>query len=221
MHSSNEKFQKIKLNSISKETTENFIYQIISRSIMDCHSSKRPQDYNESTTSLLNNSKRQRSSEVENTFHLQSHFDLSADDEVVLDSSKNISNDERGITDTNSTSPHNNQHHNNTNTNIKHEEDHESQESSTFAHAIREERKETTNAAAEKLELILEDVKHTTQKLLHEIDCYLKAVENVTVDFMKCQESQAQNATRLDDVETDVAGATARFTSAVAAGVLR
>jgi len=83
----------------------------------------------------------------------------------------------------------------------------ESEDSTFLIQQIQDDRKSTTAAAAEKLEMILEDVKHTTQKLLQEIDIYLKSVEDVTIDFCKCQESQYKNSKRLGEMESEVVGA--------------
>jgi len=83
----------------------------------------------------------------------------------------------------------------------------------SFGSEVRKERIDTTKKAAAKLQDILGNVKGTTQKLLSEIDSYLKSVESVRIDYMKCRESQNNEARRLEEVEPDVAGATGRFVS--------
>lgn len=88
------------------------------------------------------------------------------------------------------------------------------EEAEEVARAVREDRLVNTRAAAEKLESILDSVKHTTQKLLSEIDVYLKSTESVILDYAKCQKSQSQNARRLEDVETDVVQATGQYGNA-------
>lgn len=76
---------------------------------------------------------------------------------------------------------------------------------------LKSERSERTRAVQEKLQMILGDIKGATGTLLSEIDIYLKAVDSVTIDYTKCKESQVHEATRLEEVEPDVSGATGQF----------
>ena len=76
---------------------------------------------------------------------------------------------------------------------------------------LKNERTEKTKAVHEKLQNILTDVKETTNKLLSEVDVYLKTVDSVTIDYTKCKDSQVHEATRLEEVEPDVSGATGQF----------
>lgn len=69
----------------------------------------------------------------------------------------------------------------------------------------------TTRVAAQKLERILGDIKHTTSKLLNEMETYMKTAQKVKMDFEQCEHSQAKNSNRLDEMEGEVHGATDRF----------
>jgi hypothetical protein len=64
---------------------------------------------------------------------------------------------------------------------------------------------------ATQLESILNDVKGTTKRLLDETSIYMKEAESVTADYMRCQESQREEAHRLEAVQPDVEGATHCF----------
>lgn len=192
---------------------------------MDSSTRKRPQDCKDSESHLnSNDSKRQCSNRIEKThdstytngldlgFRNVNHDISNRDDQVEIDPHNTLTTFGKSASQmeiSNSKPSSHQEHHPNDN---DHSEN--GQESPYIVEVIRE-RKATTDAAAEKLELILEDVKHATQKLLHEIDSYLKSVESVTIDFIKCKESQENNARRLDDVETDVVGATGQFTNTV------
>ena len=83
--------------------------------------------------------------------------------------------------------------------------------SSTMEQKLKSERSERTRAVQEKLQIILGDIKGATRTLLSEVDIYLKAVDSVTIDYTKCKESQVHEATRLEEVEPDVSGATGQF----------
>jgi hypothetical protein len=75
----------------------------------------------------------------------------------------------------------------------------------------RENREAVVQNTATQLEAILNDVKGTTQRLLEEIGIYMEAAESVSIDYIKCQESQRNEARRLEEVQPDVEGATHRF----------
>ncbi len=62
-----------------------------------------------------------------------------------------------------------------------------------------------------KLQATLDHVRETTRAMLNEIDVFLESTENVMVDYTKCQNSQRNEARRLEEVEPDVAGATERY----------
>jgi hypothetical protein len=85
-----------------------------------------------------------------------------------------------------------------------------SEEESTSTQ-LRKERQAVVQNTATQLESILNDVKGTTKRLLDEITIYLEEAESVTIDYMKCQESQREEAHRLEAVQPDVEGATHRF----------
>ena len=69
---------------------------------------------------------------------------------------------------------------------------------------------ERENAHA-KLQATLDRVRETTRAMLNEIDVFLESTENVIVDYTKCQNSQRNEARRLEEVEPDVVGATERY----------
>lgn len=62
-----------------------------------------------------------------------------------------------------------------------------------------------------KLQATLDRVRETTRDILNEIDVFLESSENVMVDYTKCQNSQRNEARRLEEVEPDVVGATERY----------
>lgn len=62
-----------------------------------------------------------------------------------------------------------------------------------------------------KLQATLDRVRETTRAMLNEIDVFLESTENVMVDYTKCQNSQMNEARRLEEVEPDVVGATERY----------
>ena len=72
-------------------------------------------------------------------------------------------------------------------------------------------REAVVQSTATQLEVILNDLKGTTQRLLEEIGIYMEAAEGVSADYIKCQESQRSEARRLAEVQPDVEGATHRF----------
>lgn len=76
---------------------------------------------------------------------------------------------------------------------------------------IREERVAVYCETTSRLEEILNGIKGTTKHLLREIDIYAEAMESVSVDYLRCQNSQRKEARRLEEVEPDVAGATSHF----------
>eukprot|EP00978_Attheya_sp_CCMP212_P037600 scaffold178854_cov58-Attheya_sp.AAC.6 len=87
----------------------------------------------------------------------------------------------------------------------------EPSETAQLEQEITEARDATHRDAAERLESILNDIKVSTKVLLGEIKVYLETTESVTVDYVRCQASQRNEANRLEAVEPDVTGATARF----------
>ncbi len=62
-----------------------------------------------------------------------------------------------------------------------------------------------------KLQATLDRVRETTRDILNEIDVFLESTENVMMDYTKCQNSQRNEARRLEEVEPDVVGATERY----------
>jgi hypothetical protein len=76
---------------------------------------------------------------------------------------------------------------------------------------IRKERDDAVKNTATQLEAILNDVKGTTERLLQEMNIFLKEAESVTIDYTRCQESQRNEAHRLEACQPDVQGATHRF----------
>lgn len=76
---------------------------------------------------------------------------------------------------------------------------------------VRQERAKMTADAGQRLEAVLQQIKAATKKLLAEFDVYMEAVEGVTIDYIRCQHSQRKEASRLEEVEPDVEGATARL----------
>jgi inactivated superfamily I helicase len=88
---------------------------------------------------------------------------------------------------------------------------HEVSEEESTSTQLRRDRQAAVQTTATQLESILNDVKGTTKRLLDEISTYLDEAESVTVDYMRCQESQRKEARRLEAVQPDVEGATHRF----------
>jgi hypothetical protein len=84
-------------------------------------------------------------------------------------------------------------------------------EKESMSTQLRKDRQAVVQTTATQLESILNDVKGTTKRLLDEISFYMKEAESVTVDYMRCQESQREEAHRLEAVQPDVEGATHRF----------
>ncbi len=65
--------------------------------------------------------------------------------------------------------------------------------------------------AYSKLQETLECVRETTKTMLNEIDAFLESTESVMIDYTKCQNSQRNEARRLEEVEPDVVGATEMY----------
>ena len=59
-----------------------------------------------------------------------------------------------------------------------------------------------------KLQTTLDRVRETTKTMLNEIGSFLESTESVMIDYTKCQNSQRNEARRLEEVEPDVVGAT-------------
>ncbi len=66
-----------------------------------------------------------------------------------------------------------------------------------------------------KLQATLVRVHETTKTMLNEIGHFLESTESVMIDYTKCQNSQREEARRLEEVEPDVAGATERYLAQV------
>jgi len=76
---------------------------------------------------------------------------------------------------------------------------------------VHEYRISATQEATSQLEATLHRVKDTTSKMMEATVTFLQASESVTVDYLRCQASQQNEARRLEEVEPDVAGATAAY----------
>jgi len=72
-------------------------------------------------------------------------------------------------------------------------------------------RESSNHGAAFDLETSLNKVKATTKTLLNEMNAYSQQVESVASDYIRCQTSQGNETQRLNEVETDVVGATSRY----------
>ena len=116
----------------------------------------------------------------------------------------------------NDVSEQKNQNSDNTNNNNTpseqndHEDNHESsmtiEESHIHDSVLREREK-----AHARLQATLDNVRETTRAMLNEIDVFLESTKDVMVDYTKCQNSQRNEARRLEEVEPDVVGATERY----------
>jgi len=62
-----------------------------------------------------------------------------------------------------------------------------------------------------KLQATLDSVRETTRSMLNEIQSFLASTESVMIDYTKCQNSQRNEARRLEEVEPDVVGATEMY----------
>ena len=91
------------------------------------------------------------------------------------------------------------------------EEEPEHSETAEAEARVRKERKDNVQFTANSLESILKNVQGTVNRLLQEIDSYLSTTESVRIDYIRCQASQRNEAQRLEEMEPDVAGATASF----------
>ena len=83
---------------------------------------------------------------------------------------------------------------------------------------VRKYRTKAYQDAHTQLQSTLELVRNTTKTMLGEIDAFLQATESTTIDYIKCQGSQGTEARRLEEVEPDVSGATARFLQEIQGG---
>lgn len=68
-----------------------------------------------------------------------------------------------------------------------------------------------TQDVTSQFEATLHQVKDVASKMLEHVGSFLQASESVSVDYMRCQASQQNEARRLQEVEPDVVGATAAY----------